>query len=61
MIEYRTTDTNELAPYSGMTSDDLCDFETFCDDIERSTNSLRSGLIYGGCLWLVIVALLWLT
>jgi hypothetical protein len=35
MIEYRTTDTNELAPHPGMTADDLADFEAFAEDVER--------------------------
>ncbi len=38
MVEYRTIDTNELAPYPDMTSDDLQDFETYCDELDAQCN-----------------------
>ncbi len=40
MTAYYTTDTNELAPYPNMTSDDLRDFEAYCDEVEGRVEGL---------------------
>ncbi len=43
MVEYRTTDTNELAPYPDMTGDDLKDFEVWAREIEKQgSETLRT-------------------
>lgn len=63
VIEHRTTDTGELAPYPDMTSDDLQDFESFCDEVEGrgiSADCMKSALIWGSCIWAALIAALWL-
>ncbi len=60
MTEYRTTDTDELAPYPDMTSDDLHDFEVWTDEVENNGVGLTSALVYGGLLWAIIAVALWL-
>lgn len=35
MVEYRTTDTDELAPYPGMTYEDLRDFEGWTKELDN--------------------------
>lgn len=47
MQEHRTTDTGELAPHPGMTSDDLRDFERWADQVDRDGT--------GGALLLIIL------
>jgi hypothetical protein len=49
MTEYRTTDTDELAPHPDMTSDDLRDFEAYCDDVSEFSD--------GDIFFIVLVAL----
>lgn len=36
-LEYRTTDTDELAPYPNMTAEDLYEFEAWAAEIEGQT------------------------
>ena len=45
MAEYHTTDTDELAPYPDMTSDDLRDFETYCDVVEEDCGRTLGAMI----------------
>lgn len=39
-VEYRTTDTDELAPYPDMTGDDLEAFEDWAAEIEQGWRGL---------------------
>ena len=57
MKEYRTTDTGELAPYPGMTSYDLRDFETWSGGLTEgmSTSDRTTLLVISGLFALLVV------
>ena len=60
MLEFRTTDTDELAPYSGMTADDLRDYEAWADEMdEQSKETLRAFLaaLIVFCLAVALIAI----
>jgi len=40
-IEYKTIDSNELAPYPNMTQDNLDDFEAWSSAVENSDPGLQ--------------------
>lgn len=54
--EYRTTDTNELAPYPDMTSDGLKDFEEWAAGVEANGVTGLVILAVVGVLILTVIA-----
>lgn len=50
-VEHRTTDTDELAPYPGMTGDDLAEFEAWTDEVD-------GGVDWHGIAWTVTFVVL---
>ncbi len=64
VVEYRTTDTDELAPYPDMMSDDLRDFEVWSDEVFTNWDvkgRLLLVLAWCGLAWAVVEFLRWLT
>lgn len=55
MVEYRTTDTNELAPHPNMTSEDLKEFEDWAKEIEKDQPIL--GIFLVGIILVLIISL----
>ena len=58
MIEYRTVDTNQLAPYPNMTADDLQDFEDWTRGVDREQRGSTAGigLVLVGLVVIVLLA-----